>query len=370
MVLLSRHALPDRDRWADHLHSHPATDANSRRIRAVQQLEEKGGKVLVLAADVSNVEDMRIAQRMARDAFGDIHGVIHAAGVIKDAPILGKSLSDIEAVFTPKIHGTEVLDQLFPDGSLDWLAVFASSSTVTAPAGQVDYVAANAFLNAWAQSRSGGKTRVLSLNWGVWAEVGMAAEAMEARRHPTAALPGRPSGQALLGDMRDDANGTRQFQRSLSVKDWVMDEHRTKAGDILLPGTGYLELIDEALKAQGETGPYEVRDLLFLAPLAVQEDGTTDMRLNLPRSDLGYDVMVESATGGTPGSAASGFGPNAEAAISLRALTRPAPLDLDRLRRRCGQARRGDGPLVAPQEKHLSFGPRWKVLHSTAFWRW
>lgn len=367
VVLLSRHALPDRDRWADHLHSHPATDATSRRIRAVQQLEEKGGKVLVLAADVSNVEDMRIAQRMARDAFGDIHGVIHAAGVIKDAPILGKSLSDIEAVFTPKIHGTEVLDQLFPDGSLDWLAVFASSSTVTAPAGQVDYVAANAFLNAWAQSRSGGKTRVLALNWGVWAEVGMAAEAMEARRHPTAALPGRPSGQPLLGDMRDDANGTRQFQRSLSVKDWVMDEHRTKAGDILLPGTGYLELIDEALKAQGETGPYEVRDLLFLAPLAVQEDGVTDMRLSLPRSDLGYDVMVESATGGTTGSASTGYGPNAEAAISLRALTRPAPLDLDHLRRRCGQARRGDGPLVAPQEKHLSFGPRWKVLHSTAF---
>ncbi len=47
--------------------------------------------MLPLAADVSNVEDMRAAIAAAEDAFGPLKGVIHAAGVVDDAPILGKS---------------------------------------------------------------------------------------------------------------------------------------------------------------------------------------------------------------------------------------------------------------------------------------
>ena len=80
---------------------------------------------------------------------------------------------------------------VFPDGELDWLVLFSSTSTATAPAGQVDYVAANEYLNAYAKSRSGGKTRVRAIDWGIWADVGMAADAMAARTG--ARRPGRRS---------------------------------------------------------------------------------------------------------------------------------------------------------------------------------
>jgi hypothetical protein len=66
----------------------------------------------------------------------------------------------VEEVFAPKLHGTQVLHHLFPDGSIALMVLFASTSTVTGPAGQVDYVAANEYLNAYAKARSGGKTRV------------------------------------------------------------------------------------------------------------------------------------------------------------------------------------------------------------------
>jgi NAD(P)-dependent dehydrogenase (short-subunit alcohol dehydrogenase family) len=186
-------------------------DAVAQRIRAVQALEAQGGEVLVIQADVSNIEDMRAAVALAEGKMGRVTAVIHAAGVIHDAPLLTKSLTEIEDVFTPKIHGTKVLEELFPDGALDWLVLFSSSSTVTAPVGQVDYVAANEYLNAYAKARAGGKTRVLAIDWGIWSGVGMAADAMAARLAGDAPPERRaaPKDTPLLGQITLDDAGHR-----------------------------------------------------------------------------------------------------------------------------------------------------------------
>lgn len=363
VVLLSRSAMPSRADWDDYLNKSAPQDPSHQRIRAVQSIEAAGGQVLVVQADVSNVEDMRGALRQARDKFGDVHGVIHAAGTIKDAPIVGKSLADIEDVFTPKIHGTQVLDQIFPDGSLDWKVVFSSSSTVTAPAGQVDYVAANEFLNAFAKSRSGGKTPVIAVNWGIWSDVGMAADAMAQRLGTTVDAPVKPIEKPLLAEMTFDAEGHRLFRKTLASSDWVIDQHRTLAGDALLPGTGYLELIDEALRAHGETASYEIQDLIFVSPLGVPDGGVRDVSLQMIRTDQGYDIAVRSSSGTDAPRTL-----NAEAKVSLvstKAST--ATVDLTALRNRCGQPMTGGPTLPSAQAPHMQFGPRWDVLRSTAF---
>jgi acyl transferase domain-containing protein/thioesterase domain-containing protein/acyl carrier protein len=360
IVLVSRTGLPPRDRWQSLLKNAAPTDRTAARIRAVERLESAGGAVLPLAADVSNVEEMRAAVAKAEATFGPINGVIHAAGVIDDAPILAKSPTSIEEVFTPKIHGTQVLDTLFPDGTLDWMVLFSSSSTATAPAGQVDYVAANDYLNAVAKSRSGGKTRVLAIDWGIWSGVGMAAEAMQAREaEPPAPVPVT---LPLLDTAGFDADGNRRFAAQWRPESrWVLDQHRTKAGDALLPGTGYLELVAEALEGQGEDRPFEIRDLWFLRPLRTEDGQTTRIRLTLPRSDQGYGLRVESAPEG------AGWDVNAEADIRLLPMDPPAPLDIPALEARMGTATRAEpgASLTSPQEAHLRFGPGWRVLRET-----
>ncbi|MFV2051356.1 type I polyketide synthase [Aliiroseovarius sp. YM-037] len=362
IVLLSRNALPPREQWENRLQNAAPQDSIARRIRAVQQLEEAGGEVLCLAADVSNVEDMREAVATATEKFGKINGVIHAAGLVDDAPIMAKSMTDIEDVFTPKIHGTQVLDTLFPDGSLDWMVLFSSTSTVTAPIGQVDYVAANEYLNAFAKSRAGGQTRVVAINWGIWSDVGMAADAMEARTGSQTPPPVTPAEVPMLDEATFDADGNRQFNATYATRDrWFLDEHRTKAGDALLPGTGYLELAAEALQAQGETSAFEIRDLYFLRPLAVAEGTPQSVRVRLPRDEAGYEFAVESGT-------ANRFEANAQANLSLLPLDPPSPIDIDTVKSRCEKVKRAaDGArLTSCQEEHLAFGPRWKVLQSTA----
>ncbi|KIQ70912.1 Polyketide synthase module [Wenxinia marina DSM 24838] len=363
IALVGRQALPPREAWDDLIRRAGEADRMRQRVEAVRRLEAAGGEVLALAADVSNVEEMREAVEAVRQRWGRIDGVVHGAGVVDDAPILGKSPMAIEDVFTPKVHGTQVLTELFPDGALSFMVLFSSSSTATAPAGQVDYVAANEYLNAVARARAGGRTKVLAIDWGVWADVGMAAEAMAARTGRKPAPP-QPVDAPLIDAMSFDEGGNRVFSaRWRTAARWVLDEHRTKAGDALLPGTGYLELAAEALALQGEGAAFEIRDLTFLRPLRVDDAGETAVRITLPRSEAGYRLKVESAADG------AGWIENAEGALRLLPMLRPEIVDLAAVAKRCGRltSADGDGTLASPQEAHLKFGRRWRVLKATRF---
>ncbi|GGG78402.1 hypothetical protein GCM10011415_29240 [Salipiger pallidus] len=364
LVLVARSALPERAHWDDYLARHAPQDATSRRIRAVQDLEASGAEVMIAAADVCNKARLAQVKAEAEARFGRITGVIHGAGVIDDGPLLTKSPSSVENVFTPKIHGTEALGEVFADGTADWMVLFASSSTVTAPAGQVDYVAANEYLNAFARSRAGGKTRVVAINWGIWNEVGMAAEAVAARKGEVPKAPIEPAGVPMLDDKTFDAQGNRLFTARYSDADWFINEHRTRAGDALLPGTGYLSLAAEALRAQGEAQGFEIRDMAFLRPLRVADGGARDVRLRLTRRDEGYgfDLLADATLGGKRGHALC-----AQARLALLPMQRPAPLDLAAIRARCAAPVVAQGgKLAAAQEVQLAFGLRWKVLDSRA----
>jgi acyl transferase domain-containing protein/thioesterase domain-containing protein/acyl carrier protein len=366
LALLARKDLPERAEWDDYLRRHAPQDRVAARIRAVQALEQAGAEVMVLTADVCNLGQMQAARRAVEDRFGPITGVIHGAGVIDDAPLLTKTPASVEDVFTPKIHGAQVLTQVFPDGVLDWMALFSSSSIVTAPAGQVDYVAANEFLNAFARARSG-KTRIVAINWGIWNEVGMAAEAVAARTGDLPKPPVVPVAQEMLAEATFDSHGNRLFSLRYSSDDWFIDQHRTKAGDALLPGTGYLSLAAQALTAHGEQGGFEIRDLSFLRPLRVADGAARDVRLRLMRTDEGYgfDVSADATLNGRQGHALT-----AQAELSLMPMARPEPLNLAAIRARCPALVTGGGAkLTAAQEVHLMFGPSWKVLDARALGR-
>ncbi len=240
------------------------------------------------------------------------------------------------------------------------MVLFASTSTVTGPAGQVDYVAANEYLNAYSKSRAGGKTRVIALNWGIWQGVGMAAESL-ADRMGRPQAPRLPIKAALLAEASFDTQGNRVFLASLSTAHWLLDGHRTKDGTALIPGTAYLELAAQAWAAQGESGPFELADLTFLRALDVSANETRPLRVRLTRSDEGYGFEVQSEV-----TAAGRKGWQTHATARLLPLAMPAPkIDPAAIAARLPAPETGEG-LPSPQEAHLQFGPRWRVLASRA----
>ncbi len=363
VVLLSRTPVPAREDWQQVLASTPAGDATARRIRAVQRLELLGGRVDVRVADVLNVAQMRRVTE-ALQAEGRIHGVIHAAGVLDDAPLLAKSQAQVDAVLAPKVQGLRVLDQLLPDGTVDLMVLFASTSTATRAAGQVDYVAANDYLNAFAKARRGGATRVVAVNWGVWADVGMAAQAVGAAS--VDAMPPRALDVPLL-DTVQVLEGETRFETSLSAQDdWVLDQHRMIDGTAVMPGTGMVEALAQAARGAGVAGSFALRDLYFLRAFSVEDGAPRQMRVSLIPRDGGFDAALRSDCSWA---ARQGWQTHAEAQVI------PVPaasdtVDLDAIADRLGASEEAsgdagsDGRLTTPQEAHLRFGPQWHVLRS------
>jgi acyl transferase domain-containing protein/thioesterase domain-containing protein len=325
-----------------------------RKREALRDLEAKGAEVLVLEADVTDPEKMRQGLDMARRRFGKLHGVVHAAGVLSDDLLQAKTQRAVESIFAPKIYGTLVLDALLSSDKPDFFVIFSSTSAVTGPPGQIDYVAANAFVNAYAESRRHARaTRTLALGWGVWNEVGMAANAGRAL--------GRASGKKPSSSARDGELISSSLYATRTH--WVLDEHRTSEGRALLPGTAYLEMAQRALSRADETLPFEIRDLFFLRALAVADDRSKEVRTVLRPNEQGYDFEVQSRD-----DAEADWELHAQAKLVLGSLGEAADINLQAIGARC-QARNDRDPngIASRQEKHLRFGPRWRVLREACY---
>lgn len=139
----------------------------------VRQLEQKGAEVLLVKADVSQQDD--VAQLLAA-CPQPLRGIIHAAGVLDDGVLQKQSWQRFEKVMAPKVSGSWNLHRLTQDLPLDFFVCFSSAASVTGMLGQGNYIAANAFLDAIAHHRRSLGLPALSVNWGAWAEVGMAAK--------------------------------------------------------------------------------------------------------------------------------------------------------------------------------------------------
>ena len=150
LVLISRTPVPPREEWSDIVSSSEDSSRLVRVIRGIERIEAAGGKVMVGAADVCDLTQMDAVVRDACAKFGDIHAVIHAAGVSGTTPIGLKTPEEVDQVLGSKILGLAVLEQIFANRNLDFIALFSSTSAIWGRVGQVDYTAANAYLDAWA----------------------------------------------------------------------------------------------------------------------------------------------------------------------------------------------------------------------------
>jgi len=168
LVLTSRSSLPPSATW-DHFLATEGDTALGQKISQVRELEALGAEVLVVAADVADAGQMTAVIQQATVRFGAIHGVFHAAGVPGMGLIQLKTADQVEQVLASKIAGTIVLEQVLQDVELDFLVLFSSITSVTGGGpGQIDYCAANAFLDAYAQTQVGAKRITVAVDWGEW----------------------------------------------------------------------------------------------------------------------------------------------------------------------------------------------------------
>lgn len=177
LVLLHRSPFPARSEWEEWLVAKGTEDRTSQCIHKLLALEAAGSDLLLLQADVTDQASLATAVSQAETKFGPINAVFHAAGVAGGGLVQLKTREAAETVLQPKVQGTRNLAAVFAEKQLDFMLLFSSLTAVSGGIGQIDYCAANAFLDAFAHEAEGERPYpVISVNWGDWADIGMAAE--------------------------------------------------------------------------------------------------------------------------------------------------------------------------------------------------
>ena len=171
LALLGRTGLPPRGQWPALL-ADPGTDAEARRrIEGVQAIEAYGHEVEIITGDLGEAQDVSAAVRQVTQRFGRLNGIVHAAGLPGVGLMQFKERAEAERVLAAKVTGTVALEQATAGLDLDVLVLFSSITSVTGGGpGQVDYCAANAFLDAYAHdaARRGVARRVVAIDWCEW----------------------------------------------------------------------------------------------------------------------------------------------------------------------------------------------------------
>ncbi len=149
---------------------------------AIRQLEERGARLRIAAVDVADEDRMRSLMRsLEAEGRPALRGVFHAAGVAHEQPLLDTESEALRAQLRAKVAGGWLLHRLVEAADLDFFVLFSSIASLLPPhaAGLAGYAAGNSFLDALAHHRRSRGLPALSVNWGPWSDVGLAAARRE-----------------------------------------------------------------------------------------------------------------------------------------------------------------------------------------------
>src|SRR4051794_1712839 len=131
-------------------------------------------EVRVVRTDVSQRDDVAILMQEIDSTMPPLRGVLHTAGVLDDGVLVQQTMERFARVMAPKVDGSWNLHEATRKRELDFFVLFSSMASMLGSAGQGNYAAANAYEDALAHYRRALGLPATSINWGPWAEGGMA----------------------------------------------------------------------------------------------------------------------------------------------------------------------------------------------------
>ncbi|MDE3399491.1 MAG: beta-ketoacyl reductase, partial [Coxiella burnetii] len=143
-----------------------------------------GCQVEILKGDIADYRQIKVLLSKVEKQTGPIRGIFHLAGISGGGLTALKNIETVQAVLQPKIQGTWVLARLFRKKVLDFFVSASSLTAIAGGVGQIDYCAANIFLDHFLEQNPFKYCeRLLTINWNAWRSVGMAANVAGAKVH-------------------------------------------------------------------------------------------------------------------------------------------------------------------------------------------
>jgi Short-chain dehydrogenases of various substrate specificities len=86
------------------------SELNEEKQKQLDTLRQDGFDINYIQSDISKLDDVTKAFKAIKEKYGKLDGVIHSAGVIRDAFILKKTVDQVREVFSSKVSGAINLD--------------------------------------------------------------------------------------------------------------------------------------------------------------------------------------------------------------------------------------------------------------------
>ncbi|MCK2237258.1 MULTISPECIES: type I polyketide synthase [unclassified Crossiella] len=191
------------------------SNPNSAAQQVIADLRSHGALIEVVTGDIA---DPGVAERIVATAQdgASLRGVVHAAAVLDDR-VLGRLDADnVRRVWRPKAYGAWRLHEATAGLPLDWWLGFSSAAALLGSPGQAAYAAANAYLDAITARRRGEGQPAATINWGTWAEVGLAADREVGAVAPITPEQGLTALEAVLASGRAATGVLRLDVRALA----------------------------------------------------------------------------------------------------------------------------------------------------------
>ncbi|MFM8332696.1 MAG: SDR family NAD(P)-dependent oxidoreductase [Candidatus Methylumidiphilus sp.] len=259
-------------------------------LAEIAELERQGAEVLVVQGDVADLTDARRAVAAAGPALA---GVIHAAGVLDDAMIADIDTAKLRRVMAPKVSGAWNLHLAARQIDLDFFVLFSSVAAIIGNLGQASYAGANAFMDGLAAYRRSLSLPATSINWGPWAETGMAAT-LEVDRFAAQGIRSLSPAQGIRSLSRLLTESP--LQAVVADVDWP-----TYGASHGMDGKSglFAALVADSSQAQAQTSGTAARDIVaeLQAILPVERESRLSLYLqDLVRQTLGYGENEPIAT--------------------------------------------------------------------------
>ena len=161
----------------------------------VREIEALGARVHIAAVDVADEASLATALEALSGRAPPIAGIFHAAADFGVATIAAADLAGAQAVLRPKLNGLIALERATAANDLDFVVLFSSTTALLGAAGFAAYAAANAFLDASAETASRDR-KTISIRWGTWEAMRLASDVQQ-DAYRAAGLQPLPKAQAL-----------------------------------------------------------------------------------------------------------------------------------------------------------------------------
>jgi len=171
------------DQGADHLLLLSRQPAKPEAQRRIDEWKAKGINISQHFVDTADLNALIQLMHTTQQQLPELKGIVHCAGVLDDHLIEDLSNESFEKVFSGKARGAWNLHTLTQTLPLDFFVLFSSAASILGNRGQANYAAANAYLDGIAHRRHQLGLKATSINWGPWAEVGMAQSDVAITQH-------------------------------------------------------------------------------------------------------------------------------------------------------------------------------------------